>query len=335
MKYLFELSKEHNTIPTSEIISCLQSEDIKFKILETNDDILIIETISNINKIKKISERLSFSYFVDNYLFSCKPDLEYIKSANITNKIEIKGSIAIRCKNRSTTINSQSIIRILADVYTKDRTVDLNNPDIEIRAILTDKIVYVGTKIIEINRSQYEKRKVQFRPYFSPISLHPKIARMMVNLSSIKKNEVLLDPFCGTGGILIEAGLMGVNIIGSDIEKKMIEGCKKNLDFYEIKNYKLFCNDIGEIGKNINKVDAVVTDLPYGKSTTTKGEEMKNLYKRAFENISDLLKKDGKAVIGLSNNDFIRLGEKYFKIVQKHKFRAHRSLTRYFVVYKN
>jgi tRNA G10 N-methylase Trm11 len=35
-------------------------------------------------------------------------------------------------------------------------------------------------------------------------------------------------------------------------------------------------------------VDAIVTDFPYGKSTTTKGEEKKQLYTRSFENINKL-----------------------------------------------
>jgi len=335
MKYLFELSKEQNTIPISEIISCLNAENINFRIIKKKEDVFIIDSISNTNKIKKISDRLSFSYYIDNFLFSCKPDKSSIDAETLNNKIQKEGSIAVRCKNRSTKINSKSILEILADVYTNKRIVDLKNPDIELRGLITDEKLYVGIKIAEINRSQYEKRKVQFRPYFSPISLHPKIARVMVNLSSIRNNEVLLDPFCGTGGILIEAGLIGAKIIGSDIENKMIEGCKKNLDFYKIKNYKLYCKDIGEIRNNVDKVDAVVTDLPYGKSTTTKGEEMKNLYKRAFENIADLLKLNGKAVIGLSNNDFVNLGEKYLTHVETHKFKAHRSLNRYFVVYKN
>jgi tRNA G10 N-methylase Trm11 len=77
-----------------------------------------------------------------------------------------------------------------------------------------------------------------------------------------------------------------------------------------------------------------VTDLPYGKSTTTKGEKMDDLYSRAFENMSKLLKECGKAVIGLSNKDLISLGQKYFSLVDKHVFRVHKSLIRHFVVYK-
>jgi tRNA (guanine10-N2)-dimethyltransferase len=334
MKYLFELSKEHKKIPTAEIIACLKSENICFSIIESNEDVFIVETDSDEIKFKEIAKRLSYTYYIDRYLFSSPPSIDDLKKEAIKNKIEDKGSIAVRCKNRSKNINSQDILRTLADVYTSGREVELNNPDLEVRGLITDSAAYIGLKIIEINRSQFEERKVQFRPFFSPISLHPKIARLMVNLSSIKNNETLLDPFCGTGGILIEAGIIGVKIIGSDIEEKMIEGCKKNLDFYNIKNYKLFCSDIGDISKDIGKVDAVVTDLPYGKSTTTKGEDMSKLYERAFKNISTLLKENGKAVIGLSNKDFINLGKKYFSIIEKHDLRAHRSLTRYFVVYQ-
>ena len=334
MRYLFELSKEHKTLPTAEILACLQAEDINFNILESNEDVYIIETDLKENKSREIANRLSFTYYIDRFLFSCLPTAEKIKTQAIDNIIKKPGSIAVKYKNRSNSINSQPIVRTLAEIYTKGRNVTLKNPDIEIRGLITDSTLYVGLKIAEIDRGQFEERKVQNRPFFSPISLHPKIARVIVNLSSIKNDGILLDPFCGTGGILIEAGLVGIKIIGSDIEEKMIKGCKKTLDFYKIKNYKLFCSDISDIDKHIDEVDAVVTDLPYGKSTTTKGEGILKLYKRAFEKISDLLKEDGKAVIGLSNKEFIRLGEEYFTLIEKHDFRAHRSLTRHFVVYQ-
>jgi len=335
MKYIFELSKEHKTLPTSEINATLQAEDINFDVIVSNDDVLIIDTDIKKSKISKIAKRLSTTYYVDLFLFSCLPTIKQITNKAEENEILKKGSLAVRCKNRSTKIDSQTIIRTLAEIYTPGRNVALDNPDIEIRGLITDSTLYVGLKIAEINRRQYERRKAQFRPFFSPISIHPKIARVMVNLSSIKYNEILLDPFCGTGGILIEAGFIGAKVIGSDIEEKMIKGCKKTLDFYDIKNYKLFCSDIGDIGKNIDKVDAIVTDLPYGKSTTTMGEEINILYNRAFENISKLLKENRKAVIGLSNKDFILIGKKYLSIVEKHEYRTHRSLTRHFIVFQN
>jgi tRNA G10 N-methylase Trm11 len=58
------------------------------------------------------------------------------------------------------------------------------------------------------------------------------------------------------------------------------------------------------------------------------------LYERAFASIASLLKKSGKAVVGLSDKSMVYLGEKYLSLVEIHEFRVHRSLTRYFVVYQ-
>jgi len=334
MNILFELSKEHKALPKSEVESCLRAEKISYNIVDSNENALVINTDISINKIKKLADRLSMTFLIDQILFFCSTQKEMIMQKAKMSPLEKKGSIAITCKNRSDTISSKKIINELGAIYSKNRKVDLADPDNEIRVLLTNKKIYVGIKKAEIDRKQFEKRKVQHRPFFSPISMHPRIARTLVNLSEIRKNETLLDPFCGTGGILIEAGLIGAKLIGSDIEKKMIEGCKKTLDFYGLKKYKLFCCDIGEIRKQINFVDAIVTDLPYGKSTTTKGEEIEKLYERAFENMSKVLKEKRKAVIGLSNKGRICQGEKYFSLVEKHELRVHKSLTRYFVVYQ-
>jgi tRNA (guanine10-N2)-dimethyltransferase len=334
MNYLFELSKEHKTLPHAEILACLQAENISYNILESNEDILAIETNSAEEILQRLASRLSFTFYINEFLFSCTPSAKKIKNKSSTNTLGKRGSIAIKYKNRSKNIDSRPVVKALAGIYTKDRDVTLENPDIEIRGLITDSTLYVGLKTAEVNRSQFEERKVQHRPFFSPISLHPKLARALVNLSLIKKDESLLDPFCGTGGILLEASLIGAKVIGSDIEDKMIEGCKKTLDFYKIKNYNLYCSDIGDIGGHINKVDAIVTDLPYGKSTTTKGEKMDNLYLRAFENMSKLLKEGGRAVAGLSNKDLISLGQKYLSLVENHDFRVHKSLIRHFVVFE-
>jgi tRNA (guanine10-N2)-dimethyltransferase len=252
----------------------------------------------------------------------------------VQHPLKKEGSIAIRCKNRSSTMESQQLIDLLGDVYTKKRSVNLRHPEIEIRAVVTDTLAYVGIKKAEVEISSFQRRRAQFRPFTSPITLHPKLARALVNLSAIKKDEILLDPFCGTGGILIEAGLIGAHIIGSDIEQKMIDGCKKTFEFYKMKDVRLHCCDIGEIHRYVSLVDAVVTDFPYGKSTTTKGEDITRLYDRAFASLSSLLKKKGRAVVGLSNKEMIATGETYLQLLEVHAFRVHRSMTRYFVVYQ-
>jgi tRNA (guanine10-N2)-dimethyltransferase len=333
-RFLFELSREHATLPCAEALTCLNAEAPKYTVRDVQPDVLIVEMNATDAVIQTLSNRLAFTFLIDELVFSCPATLDDILREAAHHPLPREGSIAIRCKNRSSTLDSLQVIDRLGDVYTKDRKVALTNPDIELRALLTDTIAYVGMKKAEVNTSHFQQRRGHLRPFLSPVTMHPKIARALVNLSSVKKNQVLLDPFCGTGGILIEAGLLGVRVIGSDIEQKMIDGCRKNLEFYNLSQYQLYRVDIGGISQHVRSVDAVVTDFPYAKATTTKGEQLRQLYNRGFEHISALLKKNRRAVIGLSNEEMITLGEPYLSVVDVFPIRAHRSLTRYFVVYE-
>jgi tRNA (guanine10-N2)-dimethyltransferase len=40
----------------------------------------------------------------------------------------------------------------------------------------------------------------------------------MINLSQVKEGSLLLDPFCGTGTILIEPSYLKINSVGVDID---------------------------------------------------------------------------------------------------------------------
>lgn len=334
MALMFELSKEHSALSYAEILACFEAEKVPHNIIDANEDVVVVDTKTNDLIIKNLANRLAFTFIIDEFLYSCPATIDEIKTQAKHNPFLTKGTIAIRCKNRGSDLDTTQVIDYLGDVYTKNRKVDLSNPDIELRAIVTANTAYVGIKKAEMNTSHFQQRRGHLRPFLSPVTMHPKIARALVNLSSINKNEVLLDPFCGTGGILIEAGLIGIRVIGSDIEKKMIEGCKKNLEYFHLKNYKLYCVDIGDIVNHIRSVDAVVTDFPYAKATTTKGEQLHHLYNRGFEIISHVLRKNKCAVIGLSSKEMVALGSNYFTLVGVFPIRAHRSLIRYFVVYK-
>lgn len=65
--------------------------------------------------------------------------------------------------------------------------------------------------------------------------LPPKLAQTMINLArgacQLTRPTNLLDPFCGTGVILQEAGLMGLATYGSDNNPRMIDNTQTNLDW--------------------------------------------------------------------------------------------------------
>lgn len=65
--------------------------------------------------------------------------------------------------------------------------------------------------------------------------LPPKLAQTIVNLAtgplSASDQQVVLDPFCGTGVVLQEALLMGYGAYGTDLEPRMIDYSRQNLEW--------------------------------------------------------------------------------------------------------
>jgi tRNA (guanine10-N2)-dimethyltransferase len=140
---------------------------------------------------------------------------------------------------------------------------------------------------------------------FSPVSMHPKVARALVNLARAPPGGLVYDPFCGTGGLLLEAGLVDARVLGSDIDPRMVKGTERNLDHFGVKTHTVFACDVGDAPRElaarlpVPTVDAIVTDMPYGRSATTKSEKPDSLYARAFAVFGRVLKRGGRAVVGL------------------------------------
>jgi len=166
--------------------------------------------------------------------------------------------------------------------------------------------------------------------------LPPKLARMMINLSGLDPKKVtLLDPFVGSGTILMEAALLGCKkLIGSDISEKAIHDSKKNWNWL-VQNFELSdisislhtspAQKIDEIVEE--EVDVIITETYLGKPKSkplsetefnqTK-KELMEIYEPSFLTIKKLLKKDGVMVIAVPafkvGNEYKRLNlESFFK----------------------
>ncbi len=99
--------------------------------------------------------------------------------------------------------------------------------------------------------------------------LPPKIARIMVNLAvgqNFSPDQTLLDPFCGSGNILMEAGMLKLKLLGTDIDIQQLEGTRKNLNWLGIKDFNLLNIDATQISKHLdNQVDYIATEPFMGK----------------------------------------------------------------------
>lgn len=181
-------------------------------------------------------------------------------------------------------------------------------------------------------RSKGQKRFVDREPKkklkYHPAMLKPKLARLLVNLTGAK--NMVLDPFCGTGSVLIEAGVLGLRPVGSDIERKMIWYSKVNTEHFKVKA-DLKQVDATKLETEFKNIEAIACDPPYGKSSTLAGKKLKELYPKFLESAHKVLKKNGRLVMIKPHYLKLKIPRK-FKKLGEFDWYVHGSLTRQILV---
>jgi tRNA (guanine10-N2)-dimethyltransferase len=322
--FLFELSGEHPTLPLAELLATVRAECPIFNNILSGPGYAVIEFDES--RLSSIARRLALTHRIGRFIGVWNESMDLAFSIP-------EGSIALRVRRfqeNGKDLDIESITRSLGKHISHDRKVDLTDPDIEMRGFVSDHLL-IHMKVCEVDRTQYEQRKVKERPFFSPISLHPKYARALVNLTELKAGQTLLDPFCGTGGILIEASLLGLRTLGSDLSADMIEGCGRNLEHFDLDKGHLAAIDIGSIEETFGKIDGIATDPPYGRSASTNKEELGRLYSRSMMSMRDTLSDDGRLAIIFPRHVDPPEG---LMVEQSYLQKVHRSLNRHYSVMK-
>lgn len=136
--------------------------------------------------------------------------------------------------------------------------------------------------------------------------LPPKLAQIIINMAvgpSARPDLKVCDAFCGTGVILQEALLMGYSAIGSDIDPRMIEYSKKNLEWLTAQgsaicpggvepgdSYTLSVADATKV--KLDKQDTVASEIFLGMplSSLPKSEILAQINKECGEILEKFLK---------------------------------------------
>lgn len=207
--------------------------------------------------------------------------------------------------------------------FSRDRhlssvTVDKNKLIVkgaEILLVASQDMLYVG-KTISVQEYEAFSGRDYARPSRDMKSgvMPPKLARMMINLAQAKEDEILLDPFCGSGTVLQEAAILGYKrLIGRDISVKAVEDTRINMKWLfervQIQGVRLDVQP-GDV-KNLSlhgsdHIGAIVTEpylgptlhgQLYEEKLKNIQQELKSLYLRAFESFKTVLKPQGVVVM--------------------------------------
>tara|TARA_Y100001978_G_scaffold95544_1_gene85619 strand:+ start:24817 stop:25959 length:1143 start_codon:yes stop_codon:yes gene_type:complete len=174
--------------------------------------------------------------------------------------------------------------------------INLEFPDVELVFVLdgiSEHIFWGIRQISKHPREGWNKRAATERPFFKPISLDPRLARVALNLVIEEPDGIICDPMCGTGGVILEGSILNQNMVGIDLDKQMVSGTNENLNWLN-KFHKNLPNqqiihgnaiNCAEILKQNNiQISGLVFDPPYGKNAW-KSDELRELFSRVLTNI--------------------------------------------------
>ncbi|MFW9870344.1 MAG: DNA methyltransferase [Candidatus Thorarchaeota archaeon] len=196
------------------------------------------------------------------------------------------------------------------------KTIAQNNllapPNAELLAVFSEKKLYISRTRF-VYDSMLQQYRDESRPFVSAeISTSPKLCRSLLNLAGARPGDTILDPFCGTGTLLMEAAILGMNCIGVDIDANQVQGARSNLkwlakDLGEKINYDIFQGDSRELSTLLKKqVDAVAfepvlgpiyTEVPPVGEAEKTIRELTTLYRLALTEMGKILRPEGRVAM--------------------------------------
>jgi len=313
---VFRLSGEHEELPGEEVKALYETYGRKFEILEKADKLLLVKSDLEPHALSRLALTHEF------YMTDLVTDIKNLDRVLLGLDLKKAESFCVRCLGFPSNADEEK--RAGEAIYEAgDLRVDLEKPYVTLYLIKINQKVAICFQKHGIEG--FAARDPNDRPFFHPLALSPKLARLFLNLARLRANDTVLDPFCGSGSVLIEADLMGFKPIGTDKDREMLWGCAQNLEHYGVKA-ETGEGDATDI--KLKNLDAIVTDPPYARASKVFSQDLGELYDAFLESAYKALKPGGHLVLSVPHDarlDYAKVG---FEKRGDFLHYVHKSLTR-------
>jgi 23S rRNA G2445 N2-methylase RlmL len=173
--------------------------------------------------------------------------------------------------------------------------------DIEIWANLMSRDFVCGLRL-----SDASMRHRDYKELHIPASLRPSVAAALAWVAKPDPGDILLDPLCGAGTVLIERGMMGPHrlLLGGDLDPVAIAAAAANIG-RKHKPRQLFEWNAERLPLQDESVNKIVSNLPFGK-TIGKPSELPRQYRRMMDEFARVLTPAGRCVLLTSQDQLLR-----------------------------
>lgn len=174
-----------------------------------------------------------------------------------------------------------------------------------------DVIGGLCTVAVALTRAPLSNRHPRLQSH--PAALRANIAYAALRMAGLGDGEgSLLDPFCGSGTILMEAGALAprLQLLGGDWDRRTIAGAAVNLNAAGLSGRaRLHCRDAMRLAEHYppGTVDLIVTNPPYGRKLA-RTVYFPDFYRRLFQAAAAVLPPGGRLVLLADRKGALRRG---------------------------
>lgn len=203
--------------------------------------------------------------------------------------------------------------------------------EVEIRIVERNNLCSVFLKLYSFEDNRFDYRRNEIATSINPVTA----AIVMKSIEKwIKPNASVIDPFCGTGTMLIERSKLESvqSLTGVDIYRTAISAATINSKLANV-NIELIPEDILEFSTNY-LFDELVTNMPFDNKSTTHNKYAE-LYSSFVNKIPSLVRQDGMAFVYTIEKQLFRdvlLDNEQLELLQEIKIESGRLTPHVFVL---
>ncbi len=273
-------------------------------------------------------DRAGFTRRIIAHEATTSPTVDAVFEAVETLETERTGTVAVRARSiRGGTIDTAAVERTVGAILVdRGLGVDLESPDHEFHVLVSRTSAYLGW-LVASGAADFAARRPTDRPFFQPGSMAPRLARALVIMAGARPGTTILDPMCGTGGIVLEAALVGATAVGMDVQAHMVRGTRENCQTLAPgRTAHVSRADVTRLPVCAGSVDGIAFDAPYGRQSPIASRETGDLLTDALDAVGGVT---DAAVIVTDAPRKEAIAATGWRVRARFRRRVHRSLTRH------
>ena len=312
-KYLLHFAHEHVSFRWPELLALTSRYNCSFELISARDHLssrpYIIIELNDETKQENLVQVARESFLLkDLYeLWACSKESVEDLANQILLSPYFKGQryssqtdqpFRIECQSFASKLTQEvkiNYMKKLKFLETFKSKIDLKNPkqiytlfefnDVDAKSSnILSKEYYFARHLARSSRALVEKFSLKKRHFIANTSMDPLLSFIATNVANVRRNDLVYDPFVGSGSLLVPAAYRGAYVMGADIDWKLIHGKSKpsrkgvkerqesECVRANLKQYGLESRYIDMLVSDITKrpfcerftLDSIITDPPYG-----------------------------------------------------------------------